>query len=76
MLSSDIVGHITQQSLRYGNLPVILQADAEGNGYDYARGIDFIYVTRDLQHTFDSLDEAGAEDYEEDDLIKALVIYP
>lgn len=58
------------------NLPVLLGKDAEGNGYNFARGVDIAWVTADLETLYDSLEEADDDGYPEEDLTQVLLVYP
>lgn len=54
MLSNEMMQELEQ----YGTLPVLMMKDQEGNGYEFARGLDVAWVTRDLESLYYSLEEA------------------
>lgn len=76
MRASELTSRAEHVKLLSGDLPVLLQADDEGNSYTYAEGVGTCYVTDDLQTTFDNLAEAEEYGLYEEDLTQVLVIYP
>lgn len=76
MNSSDYFAQITNIGGNVIRLPLVLQSDGEGNGYEYARGVAEAYVTADLESTFDTLEEAKECGYAKKDLKRVLIIYP
>ena len=71
MLSNEMM----QELEEYGDLPVLMAKDAEGNGYNFARGLDVAWVTRDLESLYDSLEEAEEDGYEEEDLTQVALVF-
>lgn len=76
MLASDLLWKVMAMSATELGLPVLLQADSEGNSYDFASDAVICYATKDLQQTFNDLTEAEEYGLYEDDLTQVLVIYP
>lgn len=72
MLSNEMMQELEQ----YGSLPVLMMKDQEGNGYEFARGLDVAWVTRDLESLYDTLEEAEDDGYEEEELIEVALVYP
>lgn len=66
----ELMGQLIDLHKAHGNIPVILQADQEGNYYENVHGAEFTYYDGD-ESTFDNAEEA------EENLANAvIVIYP
>lgn len=74
MKASQLIAQLTNMILVHGDLTVILQGDQEGNYYDIIRGVDFTYISDDLQNTYDSLSDAS--EYGDKDSQPVIVVYP
>jgi hypothetical protein len=72
--ANKLVSKLAALTSKGGNCNILLQADGEGNSYEYAEGAELTYVSKDLEHTYDSLEEA-LENGEEDPTL-VIVIYP
>lgn len=76
MRSSELAEKLIQQGLRVGDLTVLIQGDAEGNGFEDVRGVGWAWLEPDEGTVFDSLSDAEEYGYDEADLRKVIVIYP
>lgn len=45
-----------------GNIDVICSEDQEGNGYNEARGVDFVYADSEYEYVYGTLSEFKEED--------------
>lgn len=75
MLASELVRQLELDIERFGDHPVVVQGDSEGNSYDYARGTDFSLITEDLQSTYDTLLDVDVNE-ETQPVFKVFIIYP
>lgn len=66
----DLIGKLIDLHKEHGNIPVILQADEEGNYYESPRGAEFTFYDGD-ESTVDNRQEAEEGGYRE-----VIVIYP
>jgi hypothetical protein len=75
LLASELVRQLKLDIERFGDNPIVVQGDSEGNSYDYARGTDFCFITEDLQTTYDTLLEVDVNE-ESQQVHKVFIIYP
>jgi hypothetical protein len=75
LLASELVRQLQLDIERFGDNPVVVQGDSEGNSYDYARGTDFCFITGDLERTYDTLLEVDVNE-ESESVSKVFIIYP
>lgn len=64
----DLIGQLIDLHKAHGNIPVIMQSDAEGNDYDTCRGAERCFY--EDGSTADCREEAG------EDAQEVIVIYP
>lgn len=68
MKTSQLIVQLSTMIAEYGDLPVILQGDQEGNYYNDAAGAERTFYEDDS--TADCREEAG------EDAVEVIVIYP
>lgn len=69
----ELIKQIDALVQEHGDFNILLQKDQEGNGYNFARGIDFTFVNEDLETTVDTFEET--QEYSET-FTPTFVIYP
>lgn len=72
MLANELLDELEQ----FGDVPLLMGIDQEGNGYNHLRGIDMVWATKDLDGVYDTLKEAEEDGYDEDDLMQVGLLYP
>ena len=73
MKISELIKELDSILKDKGDVSVISSVDAEGNGYNEVRGVDFIYHGDDC--VFDSLKEADENGFGFEDLIPRALVY-
>lgn len=73
MKISELIKELDSILKDKGDVSVISSVDAEGNGYNEVRGVDFIYHGDD--YVFDSLKEADENGFGFEDLIPRALVY-
>lgn len=76
MRANELIQQLVDEAIHGGNMAVLLQGDAEGNGYEDARGATVAWLERDNGTVYGSLSEAEEYGYERSDLMQVIVIYP
>lgn len=65
MTIGALIERLTWDMKKHGDVKIICAKDAEGNGYNFVRGVDFVYADPDedyeIGYIYDSIEE-----YEED----------
>lgn len=73
----ELIGELIDLHKENGNIDVILQRDAEGNGYESVRGSTLVYQTHDADYVIDSVEEAYTHlGFEESEIRPVIVVYP
>lgn len=77
MRALDLINKLHALIEQHGNLPILQQADGEGNSYDWSRGVELGFVDEDLEYCYDQQDfNRDIEEEDKDDYTKCVVIYP
>lgn len=77
IMLTDLINKLQAIKEQHGNLPILQQADSEGNYYDWSRGVELGFVDEDLEYCYDP--KSFESDIEEDDRVDytpCAVIYP
>lgn len=65
MTIGALIERLTWDMKKHGNVQIICAKDAEGNGYNFVRGVDFVYADPnggyEIEYVYDSIEE-----YQED----------
>lgn len=72
----DMIENLQKIRAKYGNLPILQQADSEGNSYDWTAGVDVGFVTDDLDYCYSTMDDVEGDDREGSDVTVCAVIWP
>ncbi|WYN05098.1 hypothetical protein ISREJYDI_CDS0137 [Pseudomonas phage UNO-G1W1] len=77
IMLSDLINKLEALYAEQGNLPILQQADGEGNSYDWSRGVELGFVDEDLEYCYSPQDFANdIEEEDREDYTKCAVIYP
>lgn len=77
IMLSQLITNLEAIYAEHGNLPMLQQADSEGNSYDWSRGVEVGFVDEDLEYCYNERDFNNDIELEDQiDYTKCAVIYP
>lgn len=76
MYIDDLIANLQKIREGYGNLPILQQADSEGNSCDWSRGAEIGIVTDDLDCCYSTMDDVEDDGRSGDEVSFCVVIYP
>jgi hypothetical protein len=76
MKIKSLIKHLEELYKIHGNISVILQSDQEGNYYHEVRGAEACYTDDDLEINYSSEEDVIEDEFDPEDFIQRIVIYP
>lgn len=73
---SELIKKLQKIKKEHGDLPLLQQADSEGNSYDWSAGVELGFVDDDLEYCYSSEKDILEEGYEVEDYRPCAVIWP